>query len=621
MTADTYRKTRSDATAPVSLTGLHGRPKWVPLDDENGKPGSYAVAQRNGQGRVGVVLGDLGDGTHLAALTLKGCIDPKTAELAPYAADVIQTLDSAYVEAAPANGLNLLFRVAAEHTPMLRKHLAQKRGGKPWSPGKGREMTLHLSRNCIPVTGEDFRQTVIERAIYPANDNLGVVTKGLIIWLIEEAGPAFERDMNGRYAVVRHGGRTLAAEFKPDGDIDLGPVDDLHKFFANNLVLTPSGKGWEPASKAWMRDPKRRTYPNGIVFDPSGREPAGALNLWTGWAIQPKPGASCKRILAHIRHVICNGDAAYFAYVIGWLADIVQRPGRKPGVALVLQGGKGAGKDTLAYIMRKMIGGRHVAHIIRPDALTSRFNAPMATALLAHIEESYWAGDPSKKGTLQALITAERIPIERKGIDAIEVDSFVRLLLTTNEDWAVPASADERRYAAFQVSGHRMGDREYFKALYAEIDGDGAAAFLSHLLAIEPTSFDVRDVPQTGALRDQKIASLRGPDRWIFELLHKGELGEPGDWEAGPVKVEKGHVRGRYEVFCRENRNQGDPVNPVQFGHKLKAMFPDLTDYRPHSAREDADRPRMYIFPPLAECRNAFEKHLSAPVDWGDGGA
>lgn len=420
--------------------------------------------------------------------------------------------------------------------------------------------------------------------------------------------------VNERFALARHAGRTLAVEFHRDG-FHLGGVDDLHTLFANDRVPTPDGKRMEPASHHWLRDPRRREFSE-IVFDPTDRAPRTALNLWTGWAVEPDPQASCDLILAHIRDVLANGDRAHARYIVGWLADMVQNPGRKPGVALVFKGGKGAGKDTLAVALRRVVGKRHVAHVNRPDALTSRFNAPFATAILGHVEEAFWSGAHDKKGTLQSLITSETLPIEKKGIDTVTVDSFLRLIMTTNESWAVPASHDERRYAVFDVSDSRIGDRDYFAALYAEIEGDGPAAFLAHLLDVDLSDFNVRDVPQTEALRDQKLNTLRGVERWWFEFLHKGDLGEFEDWEE-TVTVERDQIRDRYEYFIRENRHHGDAVNSTQFGIELRKMLPSLGESRPRV--DGKPGPRLYVFPPLHECRDAFGGWLGAPVDWEDG--
>lgn len=423
--------------------------------------------------------------------------------------------------------------------------------------------------------------------------------------------------MNERHAVVRHGAKTWIADFTGD-QIELGPVEGLHALYANDLVPAGAKGAMVPVSKHWITSPGRRTY-HSIVFDPSGSATESALNLYSGFAVQPDLKGSCERIVAHVRDVIAAGNEAHFRYVIGWLADLVQNPGRKPGVALVLRGGKGVGKDTLAEIMGRIIGRKHVAHIIRADDLTGRFNAPFATALLVHVEEAFWSGDVSKKGTLQALITARTQPIERKGVDRIEVDSFLRVLMTTNDEWAVPASEDERRYVVFDVAATHQRDPEWFGPLYQEIDGNGPAAFLHYLLSVDLAGFDVRDVPQTEALRDQKIASLRGVPRWWFEVLEKGDAGEFrdfGDW-SGPITVKKEAVRASYDARERQGRFGSDPVNPSVFTKDLKRLLGDeLNEKRPRV--DGTPGSRVFVFPSLAECRAKFERWLGAPVSWGD---
>ena len=42
----------------------------------------------------------------------------------------------------------------------------------------------------------------------------------------------------------------------------------------------------------------------------------------------------------------------------------------------------------------------------------------------------------------------------------------IKALISSNEDWVIPASDDERRYAAFDVSKKHQQDKVYFRALY-----------------------------------------------------------------------------------------------------------------------------------------------------------
>ena len=425
--------------------------------------------------------------------------------------------------------------------------------------------------------------------------------------------------MNDRHALVRMPNKVAVTTRRRDGTVDFMGTRDLQALYLNHPKV-----GGANIADAWMRRKSRRTYSDGVAFDPSDRAHPEALNLWTGWEMKPDPRASCAGILAHIRDVICDGNPAHYRYVIGWCAHLVQRPADKPGVALVLRGGKGAGKDTLGVILGRIIGRRHVAHIDQPDKLTGRFNAQFAQAILAHVEEAFWAGDRSKVGVLQSRITARTMPLERKGVDSVEIDSFVRFLMTTNEDWAVPASADERRYAVFDVSPRRMKDEAYFDHLYAEINGKGAAGFLAHLLAVDLSGFSPRKVPQTGALLDQKLASLRGVDRWWYEVLADGTFpdtsGFGGDaWETEAQEVERSSLRAIYETWDSRNRFSGQRVDAASFGRLLKVVCPEVAETRKWA--DSGPRPKGYRFPPLPICRALFSLWLHGnreSIAWDD---
>ena len=226
--------------------------------------------------------------------------------------------------------------------------------------------------------------------------------------------------MNRRHAIAQIGGDTVALTIRTDGGVSFGSLTDLNTLYANVPMPTRNG-GEEPISRWWARQPARRTYPNGVVFNPA-RTPPGAYNLWSGFSVKPNPKSSCALILAHIKDVVCEGDEAQFQMVNHWLARMIQKPGEKPGVALVLRGVKGAGKDTLGDYVGALFPKHHVT-ISNMEHLTGKFNAHQERALLLHVEEGFWAGNPQAVGSLNRLITAETAMIERKRYDAIEMPS------------------------------------------------------------------------------------------------------------------------------------------------------------------------------------------------------
>lgn len=422
--------------------------------------------------------------------------------------------------------------------------------------------------------------------------------------------------LNRKYAVVRIGGKTVIAHFKPNGSIDFGNVSDLHAIHANDRVVLPNSRGKRvPASEAWMQSPKRLYYPNGVDFDPSRKLGSKTLNLWTGWGVEPDPRGSCKRLLNHLRNVICSGHVESYDYLVGWMAHLVQHPEEKPGVAPVFKGEKGTGKTVVSDYLAKMIGERHAPKIAQASHLTGRFNAHMEAALLLRVEEAIWAGDRSAESPLKNLVTSETLAIERKGIDVGMVRSVMRLIITSNAEQVVPASADERRWAVFNVSNSRVGDRAYFDAYAAEMEGDGPGALLHYLQHYDLTGFDVRTPPKTEGLLQQKLASLRDFERFWFNALYRGALPGRTEWK---TQIGAPGLAEDYNTNAKDDRFHAQHLDERAIGKKLRKLCPAVERER---VGPRSDRKRYYVLPTLDECRSAFEKWLGASIDWSDSDA
>src|SRR5262249_40602117 len=149
--------------------------------------------------------------------------------------------------------------------------------------------------------------------------------------------------------------------------------------------------------------------------------------------------------------------------------------------------------------------GQHGLHISAMKHLTGQFNAHLMDCVLLFADEAYWPGDKSAEGTLKMIITEEGLPIEKKGYDTITSDNMLHIIMAGNADWQVPASMDERRFAAFGVSEKHIGDRAYFDALFKQtFENGGLEGMMFDLLERDLGDWHPRyDVPQTETLQDQ----------------------------------------------------------------------------------------------------------------------
>src|SRR5262249_7508723 len=205
------------------------------------------------------------------------------------------------------------------------------------------------------------------------------------------------------------------------------------------------------------------------------------------------------------------------------------------------------------------IGTEH-ALVAAPRYIVGQFNAHMASLLLLQADEAFWAGDKQAEGVLKDKVTGDHHRIEFKGIEPFRVRNFMRLLITSNADWVVPAAFGEKRFAIFDVGIEHKEDHPYFKAILHQMDNGGREALMHHLLNFDLSSVNLRSVPTTKALLDQQIASMRPEQSWWLDVLKGGQLPPVVEFGSGDsaVRVKNSCFTGDlYNSYVRHGRKQG----------------------------------------------------------------
>lgn len=371
--------------------------------------------------------------------------------------------------------------------------------------------------------------------------------------------------------------------------------------YCNDMVYVPDGKGGQKlvsVATVWLNAPSRPTYPGGMMCCPDGEVPDGVFNTFMGWGVEAIEG-DVSLILEFILQVICSGNKTHAKYLIKWMAFCVQHPSVPPGVAVVLVGGKGCGKTTLGELFNKLHGA-HGMTVSDPKFLTGSFNAHMRDLLFMFCDESFWAGDKAAEGTLKARVTGQTLTIEAKGVDAITAPNMMSIMMATNNEHAVPSSSDERRWFVLRVSNVRQGDFDYWDKLNDNINNGGAEAFLHYLQNFDLADFNVRSVPHTEELANQKIHSFGALADFMYQALAEGTLcSRPWDERQA---ISRSEFTGRVEEYCqRHPRHRFNVPQPQYIGRHLLEMV-GVSKGR----SSGASREYTYKFPPLNEARVAF---------------
>jgi hypothetical protein len=360
-----------------------------------------------------------------------------------------------------------------------------------------------------------------------------------------------------------------------------------------------------PVIAAFLDSPLTTMY-RGVYSHPTEERP-GFLNQWRGPTLRPKEG-DCGRIKHYLLNDLCSGDEDADCFFTRYLAHALQKPEEKPGVKIVLGGGQGTGKSTLGRILARIWGPTYL-HVHDVKMITADFNGPLVWSFIIFLEEALFVGNRSVTNMLKALVTEPLVMINDKSISQYQTDSFHRFFVASNEDHIQHTERDDRRDFVLRVSDRHRGDVEYWNALYAEIDGDGTAAFMHELLQLDISDFDVRRRPMTAALVDQKLRSLDDVGRWLLQCLRDGYIeGFSTDW---PRFLSTMQALERIEAFAGARRYRR--LTPQELVPRVLKLCPSAVHGQP---RMHGGRRHGFTLPPLEVAREEFEQHIEGEIAW-----
>lgn len=416
--------------------------------------------------------------------------------------------------------------------------------------------------------------------------------------------------LNKEFAVIEDWGgkcRVLSWINSPiDKGVKVPSFQDFKSFserFANKYVTVKKTKHLKDGDVQveedaqlgvhWLKWTGRRTYRHlELAPNQPAELPNGNFNLWQGWGVMPQAGR-WDRMRDHIGEILASGSSEAADYILKWAAWGVQNPDLAAKVALVLRGGKGAGKGAFFTALRAMYGA-HGLQIYNRAHLVGSFNAHLRNCLFLFADEAFWAGDKQGESVLKGLITEPVVVIEQKGVDGVAWPNRLKVGMAANARWVVPASPDERRYAVFDVAETRKQDLVYFGAIHEELKAGGLAAMLWDLLTMNVGSWSPMMVPQTKALQDQKDLSMTPLMEWWHGLL------------AGYGEV-RFDTKAEKEWSARQLLEEVTTLMPGgRHSAKSLANFMEEQGATPRHTRTG----NFWTFPKLKEARSTFEKRF-----------
>jgi hypothetical protein len=477
---------------------------------------------------------------------------------------------------------------------------------------------------CSPMLDPPELSHVVNSAYQYGKDPVGSAAAELEFDEIEDDSVHPFEKLNREFAFVVAGGGSHILWEKKDhrgkNCLEHLNITAFHQKLAAETLSLGDGKT-KPLTDLWMQSKVRRSY-DGICFMPGLKAPDRFYNLWQGFQYKPledgeKPSAeaeqSLKAFLEHAKTNVCGGNKELTRWLIGYFAHLVQKPWEKPLVALVFRGAKGVGKNALIERVGALLGS-HFLLTSNRRYLVSNFNGHLENLLLFTLDEAFWSGDKQAEGTLKDLITGANHVVEHKGKESYSVENCTRMVIIGNEEWLVPASQDERRFAVFDVGDGRKQDRNYFQAMREGMERGGYRLLLRYLLDYPLEGIDFNAAPATLGLLDQKVSSLSPIHQWWKDCLHNGQIvGSEfgGDW---PGDLDKELLRSAFRRYLKDRQITGRLPDERSFGKLLAKCTPSIDGSK--KRREGSELVNVYRLPTLEQARIEFDRFIGHEVVW-----
>ena len=226
----------------------------------------------------------------------------------------------------------------------------------------------------------------------------------------------------------------------------------------------------------WLSDPNMLCYDSAECVPPPLVCPPNIYNLWTPSPFEDMPIMSeddpdyneeaVRAFCAHVE-ILANHNQETYEYLMNWVAQSIQRPGEKMGVALNLVGAEGIGKNTFTEVLIELYGGRNKClETTDPERdVWGAFNNLMIDAYLVVLSETDQRNSMGHDGKVKAIITDPVINISQKGKGTFPMNSYHRIIQNTNTEDPTKTSKGDRRNVIIRCSDEKKGDTEYFIGL------------------------------------------------------------------------------------------------------------------------------------------------------------
>ena len=412
--------------------------------------------------------------------------------------------------------------------------------------------------------------------------------------------------------------RILEEEIDNDGVLRVRSMtkDAFLQKFENVKSSYKNGRGgFLSIAQAWLKWPGRRSYRR-VVFepDPANMNPED-YNLFQGFNGEITEG-ECSTVRYHMKQVLCSGNEEHYEVLKRIIGYKVANPGKKCDIILSFVAQEGTGKSVLMKVLQQYFAK---AALVIPtmDQLVVDANAELSEALVVGIDELCKLSRRDAK-KVDAMCTMDTLKVKILYRDKFEIPNRMLLIGNFTRESAPLISETGRRFIIIESSGHKVGEDDYFDALFAAIPEESKHWLYECLQAYQAVENyhprkDVRSISSTlkNSLRIQSLPPI--------EALFHDCMAEAAEMpmsvvmscnEDNSLNIQLPNLV--EEINNKFSKTSSTRVTPTDVKSFIKMS---LKAERNREKEKEVGQRGIWRIPPLPECRKLWQTNLFKSPD------
>ena len=285
------------------------------------------------------------------------------------------------------------------------------------------------------------------------------------------------------------------------------------------------------------------------------------LNMFLGFKFKyqeikrPEVTDSFRHWINHFK-LLDNGSDV----LIKWLAHAIQKPYQK-AFNIQMLGKKGCGKSIIFSAIERIFGSESTLQTSDLNSITGNFNSALEHKLLVNLNECTNFTRARERNMFKALTTETNLRINRKHVRTYDTQFYGRFFITTNEQFGIDISPDDRRNYCIECPDSHKNNPEYFKQMIDDINSENDTPFqdlFNYLANIDISDFQAMKPPMTRLKMKLIKTSVDPIYHYLYELANdeRKDLFESEDIKSNISIVHHKMLYNDYRSYITE---QGEP--------------------------------------------------------------